>query len=162
MIQLIRLEPSQVATYWPLIKVALDGGLASLDRSPQRDSNVQQKLMTGAMQAWTLTDIEANKICAIATSMIYTDNVTNDQVFYVYSLYSLPDSGMVDMQDWVRVFDGAKAWAISQGCTKVIAYTNEPRIKEMFTASGSVAEFSMMVQSLKQEDLSNVEHAQTM
>lgn len=145
--ELIRLEPGQVGDYWELVKLGLTGGLAGADRSQVRDQNILEQLIAGSMQCWLLVSSEG--VEAMATSQIYEDAITLEKIFYIYSLWSYNETGTVPMDEWVKAFNGLRDYADKQGCTKIVSYTNEDRVKAIYEAAGGVERFSFMVAKVK-------------
>lgn len=144
--RLLRLEPAQVGDFWHLVKVGLTEGLAGADKSAVRDQNILEQLMIGGMQCWFLLSHRGPE--AMAVTQIYEDAMTKDKVFYIYSVYSYPGNA-VPIEEWVRTFKGVCEFAKAQGCTRVISYTNEDRVKEIYEAVGGTERYSFMVYDLR-------------
>lgn len=146
---LLRLEPTQVGNFWNLIKTGLVGGLASADRSPVRDQNILEQLVSGGMQCWFLTSDAPE---AVAVTQIYEDAITKERVMLIYSLYSFNETGTVPIDEWVKALNKVRAYAHSQGCAKVVSYTNEDRIREIYRRAGGVERYSYMVAKAEVQD----------
>jgi hypothetical protein len=89
---------------------------------------------------------------AVAVSQIYEDAITKEKEFYIYSLYSFNETGTVPLDEWVIAFNKMRSYARSQGCKKVVSYTNEDRVREIYRRAGGVERYSFMVAKTEVSD----------
>ena len=123
-----KLENSQVTTYWSDIRSHLIYTLSpQLEVTDEALNNVLASILKGNSQVWVVLgegDNADNIYAMIVTTFVFED-VTKTKNLLVYSLSgyrSVPDSL------WMDALDMLKLYAKSNGCFKIIAYTQVERV----------------------------------
>jgi len=140
--QLARLTPDQVSEQWEDgIKDAIEYALPPLAsyESPDRMGNIFTSLLSGEMVCWTIWKEE--DICIIATLQILIDGASQTRNLLVYSLYSYMT---ITLDMWGTLVKLLTAFAREQKCSKIIAYTNVERIKEIILSVGGDTSYSFI------------------
>jgi hypothetical protein len=128
---LLRLLPDQVARYWEDV---FKGPIAStlppiVGESPDKMNNVLESFLIGKLVMWlTYSKVEEKVVVSgFVVTQIVVDVPTETRAVLLYSVYS-PD-GTSD-QEWMEGFAAVSEYGRAHGCTRMTAYSNNPRVFE--------------------------------
>ena len=124
---LIKLTPEQVSMYWPAIEEGIKKSLSTRTMWTQQGvKNMLIGLMTGQIDCRFL--ISSDIIYGFVITRVIEDPITGDKNLLIYSLYS---SNRIPQEIWLEGAKELREDAYARGCTKVVAYSSEPRVLEM-------------------------------
>jgi hypothetical protein len=123
---LVRMTGEQISKYWQLIIHAIkESGAPVLSfNNPRADGNLLSAATRGAMQCWFLLGKDG-LVKGLGTTTITMDVCAGDRHLYITSLYGIKN---VSDEEWLEMFDSLRSYAVSQSCSKIIAYTDIDRI----------------------------------
>lgn len=88
-------------------------------------ANFLRALTAGKLSAWTIA--KNDEIVVIMTTVVSHDTIADCKTFYVYTLFSVSPQ---DDETWLAILATLKQLAQLEGCWKVTARTNNPRMLE--------------------------------
>ncbi len=141
---LVKLLPDQVSEHWDEIRLAIEKALPPIMlKSDRAMVNILKSILSDYMQCWVMwvnKDSEA-EIRAILTTTIEIDRVCEMKYLLIYSFYTikplLPELA-------VSTIDTLKKFARGRGCQKLVAYTNIPRMEQLWESLGGTTEMKLL------------------
>lgn len=106
------------------------------------DLAVLREIQSGKIQLWAIGAVKSEKervaLGVVATSFVI-DHITGDRNLLVNALHKA--SGDVEFDDamWLDGILHLKLYASQQGCKKIVAFSDNPRVIEMFEKFGGSA-----------------------
>lgn len=127
--------------YWDLIKEGIDATLPPyVTNDPKRMESVQMGLLGSLAQCWVYVDDTPSVIGFVLSRIVY-DDFTDSTNLLIISIYGFkPVTG----EAWVDGFETIRRFGVGKGCEKIIAYTNENKVKRIVERFGGVAEYSFV------------------
>jgi len=120
--------PDQVADQWNILKPAIEASLPSnTAKSDLGMNNILKALIGNKMHCWILTDTEESEPYALATTSFVVDPIGAVSLF-IYSLYGYKP---IPMELWIDGFKGLQKWAMKNGCSNVLAFTDSKRVMDI-------------------------------
>ena len=141
---LVKLLPDQVSDHWDEISLAIRQALPPFVANSDRSMvNILKAILGGDMHCWILysSDDTGESIYAVMTTKVEIDEISGTKCLLIYSAYAnkplvnhLVTSG----------FETLKKFASSERCFKIIAYTNIPKMGQLWESLGGVAETRLL------------------
>lgn len=133
---LLQLTPNQVTAHWDEIKEHLQYALApQMEVNEKALNRILRGLVSGTSQAWIIVGDEddCRTIYAMGLTCFSTEMATDTKNLLIYSL-----SGYRHIPEnlWVGALAHIKAFAKSNGCFRVIAFTQVSRIVDIAKVVG--------------------------
>ena len=133
---LVQLVPDQIRSNWGSISKAIRMSMPpDVRESDEVMHSILSASLTGLIRVWTLLD--DNKPVAIVATTFSTETFSKTKNLIIYALY-----GLTTIPDdlWKTGLLTLKRYAKSNGCTRIIGYTDSNRIiKKTKELGGSVA-----------------------
>jgi hypothetical protein len=124
----IKLTPSQVPKLWEAIKFAISrtGDISEKDQ-PLYLNRLLHALLSG--KAWCIIRMgEDRKLLGIGILRIISNDVTGENAIFIESIYSF---ALTSINLWKEVLDITIKYAKKENCSKVTAYSSNPKIFEL-------------------------------
>lgn len=134
---LLRLEPSQVETYWPLILETIEASVP--DSGLLSKETIQRNLLTGTMQAWLLcAPGQARVVRAMAVSSLIDDPVSGTRDCLIYAAEAfVPVTDAV----WMQCHKDLGVFARANRCARITTFTKDKRILNLVEEMGYNTEY---------------------
>lgn len=136
---LVKLLPDQVSEHWDEISLAIRQALPPFVANSDRSMvNILKAILGDDMQCWILysSDDEGGSIYAIMTTKVEVDEISDTKCLLIYTFYA---SKPLTNQLVHSGFETLKKFASGQGCYKIIAYTDIPKMGQLWESLGGVA-----------------------
>ena len=138
---LVLLSQAQAAERWQLIRASLESALPPiLKASPERFTNILKALLAGDMQCW-IADVEAGtkrELLAVIITCFSVDEVSGTKNFMIYSMQGFQ---FIPPEEWRAGWATLVAFAKSNGCDRMCAYTNSRSIVKMWSEMGGHVDY---------------------
>lgn len=133
---LVRLETHEVNKFWPILKKALD----SIGEGMEAPEKVLDALLKEDIQCWLVVDNEDNLIGFVNTKLatIEPQGTRIMEIRDLYSLNGIPTDVFKDANDRLDMF------AKQNGCSKIVAYSDNPQVVARAKYFGFVASTVMV------------------
>jgi len=125
---LLKVRPDKVAEHWEFFAQAI---LASLPPGVTKVKGLRvsllMQILAGKMQVWLAVrnlKYPPQSFCAVTTTIV-TDAITQVRTLVLFSAYSWD---AVTQQDWEEGFRELKKYAVSENCTGISFYTQQPAL----------------------------------
>lgn len=117
---LVRLEVHEVDKFWPILKKALD----SIGAGMEEPEKVLKALLDESVQCWLILDDGENLIGFLNTKLgsIEPQGTKILEIRDLYSLNGIPDNVFKNGYNHLDMF------AKKNGCSKIVAYSDNPRV----------------------------------
>ena len=141
---LTKLLPDQISKFWDIIKYAIEESLPPIvGESPDKMNKILTALLIGKAHCWaSYTKGEKENIFeGIVITKILYDDLSDTKNFLIYCLYGYED---VNRESWLRGFKSLVKFAISQGCSQIIGYSNIPLILRMVDKLGGETKYTFV------------------
>lgn len=131
---LIKLTPDLIVNSWPDIEQALSDSIPSVTCPPEeRNSRVLESLLIGKMECFVWYR-EDQKIVFFVLTSIVDDPEAQSRSFLLYLLYGfMPPT----VQEFNEALEFGKQYAMSKGCSRIIAYSNNESVLSMVERMGA-------------------------
>ena len=126
-----RLLPDQVSEHWDVIKYAVEKSLPPLvTRHSDSMNRILSSLLSGKTGCWASYERkeEGSNLNGIILTKIIFDDASYTKNLLLYSVYAYTK---VKEVFWMEGFAFMSKYAKSQGCDRLIAYTDVPYLIEM-------------------------------
>ena len=121
--------------FQPYVKTATNG-------SGGNDLAVLREIQSGKIQLWAIgvqkSEKESVALGVVATSFVI-DHLTGDRNLLVNALHKANESVELSDDVWLDGILHLKMYALQQGCKKIVAFSDNPRVVEMFERFGGSA-----------------------
>ena len=141
MVEVKRIKPGDVIKLWDRIKEAIKiSHPPTMDDSEEACDDVLSNLVQGKMQLWAMFEKVENEMKpkAIAVTEITGEPGYKYKTLLIYALVS---AGNVSDIEWGIGYNVIREFAKSNGCKKIIGYTNLQRIVDIVQKMGGKAEY---------------------
>lgn len=137
---LIRYLPDQVAKMWkPFVKEAIAKTLRHLNGDLQNGLvNVAYAILNNEAVLWGFIDDDTKGLKGIILTTFSFDPVMRNRNLLIYSIIALDT---IQRDAWFEGIDVLKRFAVSEGCTGLNFYTNDPLIMKLGQKLGGKAEW---------------------
>lgn len=146
---LTKLLPDQVATYWAIIKYAVEESVPPTARSgPEELNNILAALVDGRAECWVQTrkDEDGFEIEALLVTLFQSDEISDTKALMIYCLFGLTN---ISPSSWAEGLSTLVQYALSKGCDYITAYSANPEIVRMVGRLGGDTEFRFLRIPLK-------------
>lgn len=145
---IIKLIPEQITELWDSIRYGVIHAVAPLvDPTPDNIQDILCQLLRQDMQCWCVyNEVDGNKeIYGYIITSISIDGNTKFRSLIIYSvfLYKKADPDM-----WADGMDLVERFALSNDCTRVVAYTNNPTILSIANKGGYNTDYTYLVKEI--------------
>ena len=138
---LIKLLPDQVARYWSFIRPAIEGALPpTASGASDRMQNILTGVLTGDIVVWAnVVDRDGAQVMnGVVSTMVQLEIGTGDKSLLFYTMFGYQNSLQ---RDWIDGIATLSKYAISEGCSRIVAYTNVPGMVSMAERLGADTSF---------------------
>jgi len=136
----IKISPEQVMQYWDYIKDCIAESLPPyvLENS---DSllKIQEHLLIGSMECWL--GIQGAETYAVAITQVVRDEAAGTLNLLIFSLNVLYQKSQ---HAWREGLEILKIYGRSKNCTNIVAYTNQPVVKDLVRLLGGNSDWSFL------------------
>lgn len=148
---LVQLSLDQVAKLWDVIKYSVERSLPPIVReSPDTMNNILANLLSSAMQCWiSYSREDSNKFEGVVVTEITLDRVDRSKALLIYSLYGYEVAGR---GSWLEGYVALSKWARSEGCSKIIGYTNSDKAIRVAKGLGGDTDYTFISVPIGRED----------
>jgi len=106
------------------------------------DVSVLREIQTGRLQLWVIGEVKDEKervaLGVVATSIV-TDHFTGERNLLVSLLHKAKPDVKLNEELWIDGILHLKLYARQQGCKKIVAFSGNERVIEMFEKLGGNA-----------------------
>ena len=148
---LVQLSLDQVAKLWDVIRYSVEESLPpTVGESPDRMNNILANLLSSAMQCWiSYNRSNSNKFEGVVVTEIILDRVDRSKALLIYSLYGYE---IASRGSWLEGYTALSKWARSEGCSKIIGYTNNERVIRVVKGLGGDTDYTFISVPVGRED----------
>ena len=144
---LLRLMPGQVHEYWDDIRAGLERALPR--GVPDRNARLLYGLQVGDLHVWVsfqkgMTPAENITDGALIT-YVQEDVAHKTNVLVIYAVWSITETRP---STWIEGFDAIKKFARSMGCSRIMAFSDEPKILQIAEKFGADTEYTLITWEL--------------
>jgi len=139
-----KLLPDQIATFWPIIKYAVEEALPpTVGDHPDRMNRILSGMLSGKLDVWASyrREEEVTKFDGIGVTQFLYDDASDTKSLLLYAVYAyektLPET-------WSESFEAIVKYALSKGCTRMIGYSAVPKVVEMAKVFGGDTNFTFI------------------
>lgn len=136
---MVPLTLKQVGDFWEEIQTALAEALPLFQGKEQSVNRILRGLLEGFGKVWVL--VKEGQPLAIVITSIYFDGLAGTRQVVIYALKAL---GFIDLKDYKKGLEQLKEYAKGQGCTRIVAYTDVERIKQVVRWLGGSDQFTFV------------------
>ena len=125
---LILYYPKQIPSIWPFLKEGLEAGLPPFTLAEDDTiANVLEAILAERMQVWLICPSaqEQNTLLGFVVTTVVQDAASRSRNLLIYCLYTARPA---DQKLWLDGFNAIQAFARSEECGAIIAYTQVPAI----------------------------------
>jgi hypothetical protein len=138
---LIRLSQDQLSESWPLVYKAIKSSSISLaEMTEERVNNVLKSLMSGHATCWIHDRNSTITTVVITTVTEEPISKTNNLLIYCAHMFL-----KLKPEEYIKMGEGLAAYARSVGCSRIIAYSSNDKLTEMFKKNGANSIYSLIV-----------------
>lgn len=141
------MSPKDVSMYWNAVVSAVVSGLPKRMVDADTPTNIMAAIMSGGLDCWALLDVEQGrppKFVGAGTTAIAEDKWLKRRSLVIYSLHS---ARYVTAEAWKSALEPVVEHAKENGCSRVIAYTDNPRAIQLANLLG----FTTGIQAIEME-----------
>lgn len=131
---LVRLLPEQISVQWDMIKPAILESLHSAHESADTNETLTS-LLNSSSQCWASIrrDNGRDIIEGLVITMVTKNLFDKEKNLLIYSLYGYD---MSNRDAWEGGFRTLAIFAKSEGCSRIIGYTNVPSLIKLVESLG--------------------------
>lgn len=126
---------SNFAMFQPYVKTIANGSGGSA-------AAVLREIQSGKIQLWAIgvqkSEKERVALGVVATSFVL-DHITGERNLLVNALHKANEEVELSDDIWLDGVLHLKMYALQQGCKKIVAFSDNPRVIEMFEKFGGSA-----------------------
>lgn len=142
---IVKLIPEQIVKLWDSIRLGIISAIAPIvDPTPDNMQNILCQLLKQDMQCWCIFDEDENIYGYIVTS-ISIDINTDFRTLIVYSMYFYNMSTEVM---WQESYKAIEKFAEVNKCTRITAYSANPRAIELAESYGFNKNYTYLVKDI--------------
>lgn len=141
---LTKLLPDQISTFWDIIKYAIEESLPPVvDESPDKMNKILTSLLCGRAQCWASYEREEGsaRFEGIVITKILLDDVSDTKNLLIYCLYGYEE---VNKESWNKGFKTLVKFAMAQGCSRIIGYSDVPLILRLVERLGGETKYTFI------------------
>lgn len=139
-----KLLPDQVATYWDLIKEAIERSVPPIeDEHPDKMNRILASLLSGRKQCWV--SYRKDNGTKVLEGIVVTEILVSDDIamrsLLIYSVFAY---GKVPNETWTDGLKTIAKWATKMKCHRIIAYTDVPKLINFVKMVGGEARYTFV------------------
>lgn len=139
---LIRLTIEQVATYWPDIHKAVQLSLPPIMKGEgARMNKILESLLIENAQCWVSVDRESKQMDGLVTTAVIEDTLSGAKSLMIYTAYGYSPTLAVS---WKEALHTISKFAKSQGCNRLLGFSNEKAILKRAKALGWNLDYTLL------------------
>lgn len=145
---IVMLQPDQISAFWPAIK----HGMVVAHKIPKYNqgewcNKILERALTGKVQCWAgfVDKEDERKLVALGVTSI-EETPLGDKVLWIHTLYAfrvIPEDILKDTMPTIEKF------AKEVGCTKLVTYTYNDRIREYCLNSGFMLDPTVLFKEVR-------------
>ncbi len=145
---LIKLLPEQISKFWDVVKYAIEESLPPIASDhPDKMNRILSSALSDEIGVWvSYTHGDNTKIDAVILTKVNYDDASGSKSMLIYCLYGFRK---VSEEIWHSWFDAVRKYAISRGCSRVVAYTDVPKVIEMAKSLGGNVDYTFITFDLE-------------
>ncbi|OQB09989.1 MAG: hypothetical protein BWY21_00553 [Parcubacteria group bacterium ADurb.Bin216] len=134
---LVKLLPTQVSEYWPLLKGHIEDTLPPIgDWGPYHTNNILYHILYGNADIWMLED-KSHESKGFIITTVY-DDLSGIRILFVYCAVIIDSTVKVD---WEAEFETIKKYAYSKGCSKIGTFMSNKKALDILKEHGAETRF---------------------
>ena len=138
---LIRLLPEQAARYWDDVKVAIEESLPPIvGMQSDRMSNILKSILTDEIIVWVSAEKDKNLSGIVLTTFTF-DKPSGTKSLLIYCVYGY---GEINRTSWIEAAETLRKFAVSQGCNRVIGYSDVSSIIKFVEGIGGETKYRLL------------------
>ncbi len=141
---LTRLLPDQISRLWDIIKYAVEQSLPPIvNEHPDKMNRILASALNGTITVWASynkSENENNFEGIVLTRFLY-DDASGSKSLLIYCLYGY---NSVDESSWIHGLQTIAKYAKAKGCSRIVAYTQEPYIVKVVDYLGGSADYTFI------------------
>ena len=133
---LTKLLPEQVTRYWDILRPAIEESLPPVaGETPDKMNRILAALIGGSLHCWVSSQIKDERriLEGVMVTRILHDDVSETKSLLIYCLYGYD---IISGNGWKSGFAALAKWAKSIGCSRIVAYSDVPRILDIVEKLG--------------------------
>lgn len=141
---LTKLLPDQISKFWDIIRYAIEQSLPPIaGEHPDKMKNILMSLLSSKSQCWASYDIKEDRriLEAIVITRIFYDDASDTKSLLIYCLYGYEH---IKQSSFTNGLKALVKFAKSEGCERVISYTNEPGVVELMNRLGGDTSYTFI------------------
>lgn len=147
MMELVKLLPAQIMSYWPSIRECIEAALPPFVASNEHSMlYIQEQLLLGTLECWVAhyRGVPDN-VCGIMTTNIVADPVSGCRNLLVYTVTII--AGHPD-ELWELAAEKLRRYAMACDCAHIIAYSNSPHMIHIAEKIGADTSYRLITINL--------------
>ncbi len=137
--QLVPLTGSQIIDYWDALKSGIMEALPVFQGSDQRADSILRGLLEGFGKVWVY--LAKGNIAAMVVTSIYVDTLSGVRSLLIYAFKGFE---VLDVKDYKKGMNLLKDYARGAKCSRIIAYTDNKRVKQMINWLGGKTDYTLV------------------
>ena len=130
----------EISAIWREVATCVLGGLPDEYRTTKSLTNLMGAFYDGRFQFFagsiaTESATEKPQLVVGCTTTVKVDPFTKRRTLFIVSLYATP-SVLITLEAWKGTMTFLESYARQQGCTRIEAYTTNPRVMQMAAECG--------------------------
>lgn len=140
----VKLLPEQISEYWEVVKYAIENSLPPIaNEASDKMNRILESLINDSMQCWVMykEENEVRRLQVVCITSLLQDFCSGTNNLLIYSLFGFSE---VTEDEWKDGFEILSIWGRSFRCSRIIAYTDVDRIKEIVSKLGGESKYSLV------------------
>lgn len=141
---LTRLLPDQIASFWDIIKYAIEESLPPVaGEGPDKMNRILTALLSNKAECWVSYIIEKDVriLEGVMITKIQYDDISDTKSLLMYCAYGYEK---VSQASWTAGFKSLVKYASSKGCYRIVSYTDLPYLINMTKKLGGEAKYTFI------------------
>ena len=137
-----KLTPDQVATFWPIIKYAIEESVPpTVGEQPDRMNRLLSSMLSGKLEVWASYTKPENKFEAIMVTQFLYDEASGTKNLLLYSVYGYVP---IAEKSWAEGFHYLAEYAKANNCSSLIAYSANQGIIDLAKQYGGDVSYTFL------------------
>jgi hypothetical protein len=138
---LTKLSPDKLADAWPMVYRALkSSSIALAEMTEERVNNVLRSIMSGHATCWI--DERGNTVSTVIITTITEEPISKTFNLLIYCAHMF---SKLKSADYIEMSRQLGTYARSLGCSRVILYSSNDKLTEIFKKSGAIGLYTLVV-----------------
>jgi hypothetical protein len=141
-----RLEPEQAFLIWELVKKTFEmNHLPITEGAAEPYVHLLEAVAKETAQVWIAYHEESKEVFAVLLTMFVTEEGSQCRNLLIYSIHQ---TGHIPVEEWQIGLEVLKKYARSRGASRVIAYTDVPRVIEQAKKLGADTSYTLITMEI--------------